>query len=388
MALIKCPECEQSISDKASTCPKCGYPILGDSNSKAEDIKISEVKETPNTLIGKTATIEFPTKDHQVPTQMKSKNKIAIALIVACVVAFASMGVALVSNLFASKLTVEDITISKWNISGYSDFGCYYEGTITSEHNKPFVAIIGQYYGDQSPSGFAYVEDGKGVIEIYEETDEHPSIKYRPLGYMDGKPVDISDIKVNYSDSNYRDWSHAEVTGCDIKIDIDLNNSKNGLLVFDIIDETNNETERNVVAIVIDGKAQYSNYAEMPYKSRGIDLSIVPKFFCESVAIKQADYEIKKAYSVNRIDELYFNGYEGEVTFSFPTFDDGFIIYSCELTDGGQQKNRNIVNKYIAFLRNGECTLETYDAVYEDDETQMPEYDFNIIGYIPWTLLL
>jgi hypothetical protein len=27
MALINCPECDSKISDKAITCPKCGYPI-------------------------------------------------------------------------------------------------------------------------------------------------------------------------------------------------------------------------------------------------------------------------------------------------------------------------------------------------------------------------
>jgi len=27
MTLIKCPECEKSISDKATECPQCGYPI-------------------------------------------------------------------------------------------------------------------------------------------------------------------------------------------------------------------------------------------------------------------------------------------------------------------------------------------------------------------------
>jgi hypothetical protein len=27
MALVKCPECETNISDKAITCPKCGNPI-------------------------------------------------------------------------------------------------------------------------------------------------------------------------------------------------------------------------------------------------------------------------------------------------------------------------------------------------------------------------
>lgn len=31
MALIKCPECGKEISDKASSCPNCGYPISNNS---------------------------------------------------------------------------------------------------------------------------------------------------------------------------------------------------------------------------------------------------------------------------------------------------------------------------------------------------------------------
>lgn len=27
MALIKCPECGKEISDKAASCPNCGFPI-------------------------------------------------------------------------------------------------------------------------------------------------------------------------------------------------------------------------------------------------------------------------------------------------------------------------------------------------------------------------
>ena len=27
MALIKCPECGNEVSDKALSCPKCGFPI-------------------------------------------------------------------------------------------------------------------------------------------------------------------------------------------------------------------------------------------------------------------------------------------------------------------------------------------------------------------------
>lgn len=42
MALIKCPECDKEISDKASVCPSCGCPIHeggDDNNSKVETVK-------------------------------------------------------------------------------------------------------------------------------------------------------------------------------------------------------------------------------------------------------------------------------------------------------------------------------------------------------------
>lgn len=27
MALVRCPECERQVSDRAYTCPHCGYPV-------------------------------------------------------------------------------------------------------------------------------------------------------------------------------------------------------------------------------------------------------------------------------------------------------------------------------------------------------------------------
>lgn len=50
MAIIKCPECEKEISDKAETCPNCGYPIAKSNthittndNSKKSNAKIVKV---------------------------------------------------------------------------------------------------------------------------------------------------------------------------------------------------------------------------------------------------------------------------------------------------------------------------------------------------------
>lgn len=36
MALINCPECKHAISDKATACPQCGYPMKEDKNDNTE----------------------------------------------------------------------------------------------------------------------------------------------------------------------------------------------------------------------------------------------------------------------------------------------------------------------------------------------------------------
>lgn len=303
MALIKCPECEQAISDKALKCPKCGYPIQEYLNSKAKEIQ-------------------------QTPIQKKSKKKFIIAALAVCVVAIGALGIVFASSLLTSKLTVEDISISKWRLTDSSDYRDYYEGTITSEQKKPFVAVIGEYEDDESAPQFVYVENGIGVIETYEYEDEDPSIKYRAIGYLGGKAVELSNIKVKYADSNYSDLSYFDYTTCDVLIDIDMNNSKTGLLVFDVVNETNNETERNMTAVVINGKTEYTYHAELPYKARGIDISIAPKLFCESTAIMQEDYVIEKEYTAEKDEDL--NYYSGTETLAFADFADGFVLYTRE----------------------------------------------------------
>lgn len=37
MALIKCPECGKEISDTATTCPNCGYPLRVQPNNNFEE---------------------------------------------------------------------------------------------------------------------------------------------------------------------------------------------------------------------------------------------------------------------------------------------------------------------------------------------------------------
>lgn len=42
MSLIKCPECEKEISDKAKACPNCAYPIAEETEVKAPEAVIEK----------------------------------------------------------------------------------------------------------------------------------------------------------------------------------------------------------------------------------------------------------------------------------------------------------------------------------------------------------
>lgn len=39
MALIKCPECELQVSDKALSCPHCGFPLRETHEQKRRSIQ-------------------------------------------------------------------------------------------------------------------------------------------------------------------------------------------------------------------------------------------------------------------------------------------------------------------------------------------------------------
>ena len=372
MALIKCPECGQSISDRASKCPKCGYPIQEYLSSKAKEAQSENVNES-------SANTECSADNQQAPTQTKSKKKLVFALI-AIIVIGAAIGVAFNLNLFTSKTTVEDITISKWRLTGSTKDYDYYEATITSEQKKPFIAVIGTY-DDKGDLAFIYMEDGKGIYDATIHTGEDPTTERRPIGYMCGTRVDISDMEVSYEGHDYKDY--IECTTCIITITIDMKHSKSGFLTFDIINETNNSTERNISALVINGKAEYTYYAELPYKTRGvddIDISVEPKMFFECSPVTEEDYVIEKAYKAEKHEGSYSNSYSGEEILAFADCTDGYVFYTRELKEGGVKENRNIVETSVTVLHHGECTLWTYDSV-DKDETILKRGSENLLRF-------
>ena len=69
MALLKCPECDSQVSDKAQCCPKCGFPV--------KDMIEMERKAT----------------QESIRTKCKKVMGIALTIVVLCVVAIGVIAV-------------------------------------------------------------------------------------------------------------------------------------------------------------------------------------------------------------------------------------------------------------------------------------------------------
>ena len=378
------------ISDKAEKCPKCGYQMQ-DSLDTAEEVvtqgaaaEVEEAKEIPAAEEKQKSRFSLKTVLTSVAGAKKSKKKTAIIIAGIVLVMFAVLYAVGSAN---STLKVNEISINKWRLTDSRWYSDYYEGSVTSDQKKPFVAVIAQYDDEDSRPELVYVENGEGIFSTLESTSSDPSVKYRAIGYLSGTRVDSKGMTIKYKDRDYTDYSSQEESDCYVDIEMDMRNNKTGLLLFDVVNKTNGDKDSNLVAVVVKGKTQYSYYAELPYKSRGIEITIEPKLFCESSSVKQDDYTVEKNYSAEKEEGKYSTYYSGEMEMAFSDKQDGFALYTRELLEGGNKKNRNDVKNMYNFVHNGESKFTTYDSVDSDETILMPKYDFNIVGYITWNSL-
>ena len=79
MALIKCPECGKEISDKASACIHCGYPLVNDRQEKSN---VTQTQSAGNSASSENkTTIElgftlFSVNENSVNLECKNCSKV------------------------------------------------------------------------------------------------------------------------------------------------------------------------------------------------------------------------------------------------------------------------------------------------------------------------
>ena len=324
MALIQCPECGQSISDRAANCPKCGCPIGQNPETAAADAR-------------------------QVKPPRTVKRKALIPIIAVCAVLIA-VGVFLGIRGSSGDLTVKDITISDWRLTDTSYFLDSYKGTVVSKQKKPFVAVIGQYDTEATPR-FVYVEDGEGAFETLESQNDDPSIKYQAIGYITGTPVKEKAVEFTYKVEDYTDYSTLSSTSCEVTLELGMK----------------------------------TNFEDIAYKARGAKITITPKLFCKAKAIEEGDYAVEKVFTV--VPDEDDGSYSGEKILSFNGWDDGFVLYTKTLKEGGRKEKRDVPAYVSTYLQDGECTLTTYDYSSTGEKILLPQYQFDVAGYMTWKLL-
>lgn len=373
MALIKCPECEKEISDKALKCPNCGYPLKDEPTE--EKIDSSTISET---------IISKDNGAREESTKKAKRKKIILDILILLLLSIIMVAVLFNMGVFKRNLSVKEISLSKWKLLDEGEYFDVYEGSVASDEIKPFVAVIGYYEGSDSTPKFVYMENGKGTLQTSESSDDDPSIKYTAIGYMNGKEVkesDVSSIKSN--DSNYYDGNYG--TSCTVNVDIELKNKQDGLLVLELKNDLTKDIDKNITVVIIDGKGEYSYYlSDLPLKSRGVEVTVIPRFFCSSKVLKETDYIIEKPFSLEKDEGKYTTSFLGKEELLFNEYEDGLVIYTEELLDGGKKELRGEVVQKSAYLKDNQCVLSTYIWESIDEKILTPSYDIRVIGYLNW----
>lgn len=95
MALIKCPECEKKISDKAASCPQCGFPIGKTEKRKKVNFMLYNIKSYIHNLLVK---LSIPLK--RIFHSKGFLFVVILPIIICVIVAICLLGMWLMEKLF------------------------------------------------------------------------------------------------------------------------------------------------------------------------------------------------------------------------------------------------------------------------------------------------
>ena len=369
MALFQCPECGQMISDQAMRCPKCGYPVKEKSLPKTEPFIVPD----------------GPANAGNNSDEKKLKRKMT-AIGVAAVGILAVFIVLVVLKIAGGKLNVENLEIKRWKVTNESTYVNYYEGTVVSDEKAPFIAVIGSSEHQYRSPSLVYMEEGQGIMETYEAEDEDPSVKYVPLGYMVGKTVKVSDIRsMSCEDTAYEDWG--DDTSCQIDVEVELKHKKSGILFVEIQNDLTDEILHNIAINIVKGEGNYSDHlVDLPLKSRGVEVTVVPKYFCDAKVLKKNDFTVEEEMTYEKFESDSFVSFSGTEELAFDGYEDGLVLYTDTLTKGGEKEERGKEERKCTPLYDESCIIRTYDF-NEEEAIIEPQHEIDVIGYLAWSAL-
>lgn len=371
MALIRCPECGNVVSDKAVQCPKCGYPM--------SEMKVS-VHELPN--------------NQKNTKAIETKKWASIYWLILVALVSIGIGIMLIRVLLPSSLTVKDAIINEWRLTESSEHLDRYDATLTSSQKQPFAAVVGFYntpdYNGRKPElsmpDLVYMEDGTGTFETDAYLSHDVSTERVPIGYIPCKKCFARDLEsVDYNISDYSESDRGGTTSCLAEVEVEMKKKRTGILIVDISNDTNNYVLVNQKISIVNGcgKVEGRIY-DLPWKSRGIELTVTPRAFCEAKSLSDGDYTIPNPFSIDSEKDLVGTKFMGNETIKMGDIcKTGYLLYTCELINGGSAVYRNIVENHIATIDNHIVNISTfyYDNVNKHPLT--PQYSIIPTAYLP-----
>lgn len=366
---MRCVNCGSEIPDEAKEYPRCGT-----------DVEVTQERE-------------MQTETELTPPKSSKKNIYAVLISSVLVIAIAAAALFFIKSKELGALQVENITGNRWVLTDESSTHDQYEGDVSSNETRPFAAVIGESADDDYPS-IVFMNEGQGKIQRLLPRYDDPTEAWYVMGYLEGHIVTEADIeRIEYSGRDYYDAEYNNYTWSTVDINFVLSDDLTGLLIYDVKDNVTNAIKYNNAIAIVDGIGMSTYFADgLPYKSRGTeDLEIIPKFFCQANMLDESYHSSDSAFSMDKEEKNYNSEYlsdsvrySGKLDIEYPEYGNGIIIYTRTQTAGGEPEEKDETSNRIAYLYEEKCSIETYASYDADSHVKEPEYDFHIVGYLPW----
>ena len=276
-------------------------------------------------------------------------------------------------------INVQKIAVDGWRKMDLAELENLYEGTVTSNETAPFAVIVGSRDDKDFTPRMVYMENGKGTVRVSWEDALDPSEAYRPIGYMEGRQLDESEIsRITCEVRDYYDWKPD--TACTFDIEAELSGGDCGFLCFEVRNNLTDEVSANCWMPVIDGKGSYLYLLSgLALNTRGAEASVTPKLFCPAKPLEETDYTLGE-FSVEREEGMYYTELQGRRDITLSGQKNVLILYTSRLKADEKGRPGELMRDQ-ALLAHGTGSLITYLIVDTDEKGFEPEYEFEIIGY-------
>ena len=383
MSKINCPECGTPISDNIKKCPKCRFPIEKFANPEY-------VPDETDYDFSDSSFVSFrPELTYSEVRRNILNRKIlkygGIFLIVAVIAVVA----VIFMYRFNINTTHEADVLDIQNISAgrFMKINGKYVMILTSNEKRPFVSVV----KDKANGiyNYVYMNDGRGEVD-YDYIENEAGIKENAdvVGYFSGYSLSEEDIDNVIDDYYYYDYFDGTYTACTVDYKVTLGSKISGILFYDVLCESEHESELNKSMVVIDGVGMGSCILDkLPYGTGSIEPEFKPLYFIPASELEERDYKVDQSFETNFRDyydyEDKYIGYNIYGKVSMSDKEQGLLLYNYSLKSIGSTGYTEEKNG-LANIESSSCTIAVSDSFICSEDPDLFDCYFNICAYVNW----